>query len=57
MPEQRKVATMDKLRMLGWWLPGKDDAQSAGQHMLAWLLRSGNLPPRERAILAGEQNH
>jgi hypothetical protein len=40
------------LKALGWWVPGKDDAQSAANHMLAHLLRTGDLPPRERAMLA-----
>jgi hypothetical protein len=42
--EQRKVATREMLEHLGWWVPGKDDAQSAAQHLLAWMMRSGNLP-------------
>lgn len=41
----------ERLRRLGWWAPGKDDAQSAAYHMLGWLLRTGELPPREREIL------
>lgn len=41
-PDDRKVATPKMLKHLGWWRPGKDDAQSAAQHLLAWLLRSGH---------------
>lgn len=33
------------LRAAGWWVPGKDDAQSAAAHMRRWLLRSGQMPP------------
>jgi hypothetical protein len=33
------------LRKLGWWVPGKNDAQSAAGHMYRWMLRSGNAPP------------
>lgn len=51
-PNQRKKATPAMLKALDWWLPGKDDAQSAAQHLLAWLLREGNLPDREAGILA-----
>lgn len=40
-----------RLRALGWWKPGKDDAQSAAAHMLNYLLRTGTLPAREAAIL------
>src|SRR5690348_10594298 len=35
-PDQRKVATREMLEAIGWWMPGKDDAQSAAQHALAW---------------------
>jgi hypothetical protein len=43
-PSDRNVATMLKLRTLDWWPAGKDDAQSAVQHMLAWMMRTGNVP-------------
>jgi hypothetical protein len=52
-PGQRRVATPEMLKALGWWVPGKDDAQSAAQHLLAWLLRGEHLPAREAGILAG----
>lgn len=51
-PDQRKVATPAMLKALGWWVAGKDDAQSALQHLLAWLLRENHLPDREAGILA-----
>jgi hypothetical protein len=51
-PNDRKVATMAKLKTLGWWPPGQKDAQSAAQHLLAWLLRENEVPPRERELLA-----
>ena len=44
-PGDRHTGSPDALRQLGWWVPGCDDAQSAAQHLLAWLLRTGNLPP------------
>lgn len=40
-----------RLTALGWWVPGKDDAQSAAAHMLNYLLRTNTLPVREAAIL------
>jgi hypothetical protein len=43
----------DRLRRLGWWVPGKDDAQSAACHMLRWLKRSGELTPEQRVIAYG----
>jgi hypothetical protein len=51
-PEQRKKATMAMLQAIGWWVPGKDDAQSAAQHMLAWMFRAGCVPDREAVTLA-----
>jgi hypothetical protein len=44
-PKQRQEATPQMLRKLGWWLPGKNDAQSAAQHLLAFLMRSNCVPP------------
>ena len=41
-----------ELQAIGWWIPGKKDAQSAAWHMLSYLRKSGQLPPRERAILS-----
>jgi hypothetical protein len=43
-PGERFIATMQMLEHIGWWRPGLDDAQSAAQHMLAWMYRSGNVP-------------
>jgi hypothetical protein len=51
-PADRDVATPEMLKALGWWVPGKDDAQRAAQHLLAYLLRTGTLPDGEAAILA-----
>lgn len=51
-PDDRKVASPDKLRALGIWPAGKDDAQSAAQHLVAWCLRTGNLPTGWRATLS-----
>ena len=51
-PGDRKVATMAMLKALGWWREGQDDAQSAAQHLLAWMLRSNSVPPREAAVIA-----
>lgn len=50
--DSRKVATPAMLQALGWWLPGYDDAQSAAQHLLAWMLRTNSLPSKEAGILA-----
>jgi hypothetical protein len=33
------------LTRIGWWVPGKNDAQSAAWHMHNWCVRTGNLPP------------
>ena len=41
-----------ELEAIGWWVKGRNDAQSAACHMLRWLRQSGNLPARERAILS-----
>jgi hypothetical protein len=51
-PDQRNLATPEMCKALGWWVPGKDDAQSAAQHMLAWMMRTDCLPNREAGILA-----
>lgn len=51
-PDQRKMATQKMLETIGWWRPGEKDAQSAAQHMLAWMHRTGQVPEREAAILA-----
>ena len=41
----------ERLQALGWWVPAKKDAQSAACHMMLWLLRTGQMPPRQRAVL------
>lgn len=46
-----KPVDRERLRAIGWWLPGKKDAQSAACHLLSWLQREGEVPPREREIL------
>jgi hypothetical protein len=46
------TADQQRLKALGWWVPGKDDAQSAAAHMLRWLMQTGSLPPREAGILS-----
>lgn len=51
-PDQRNKATMAMLQAIGWWVPGKDDAQSAAQHCLSWMMRNGCVPSREATILA-----
>ena len=33
-----------RLKALGWWVPGKDDAQSAACHLLRWMQRFGYVP-------------
>jgi hypothetical protein len=44
-----------RLEAIGWWTPGKDDAQSAACHLLKWLMTTGNLPNREAGILAAQR--
>lgn len=51
-PEDRKVASQAMLRKLGIWPAGKDDAQSATQHLVSWCLRTGDVPAAWRATLA-----
>jgi len=51
-PDDRKSASRAMLGALGVWPAGKDDAQSATQHLVAWLLRTGSLPTAWRATLA-----
>lgn len=51
MPDQRKPATMAMLKAIGWWLPGCDDSQSASQHLLSYMLRTGTVPARESVAL------
>ena len=43
-PGSRDIATREMLEHIGWWVTAKDDAQSAAQHMLAWMLRSDQVP-------------
>lgn len=50
-PADRKLATTAMLQAIGWWVPAKDDAQSAAQHLLSWLHREHEVPPRERELL------
>lgn len=50
-PGDRNLATRQMLEKIGWWVKGKDDAQAAAQHLLAWILRTGQLPARERELL------
>lgn len=51
--QQRSPSAEDqrRLKALGWWVPGKDDAQSAAAHLLRWLLQTGEIPPQEAEIL------
>ena len=46
------TAERHELEAIGYWVKGKNDAQSAAWHLLHYLRQSGNLPPRERAILS-----
>ena len=52
MPRERELATPAMLQTLGWWVPGKNDAQSAAQHLLAFLLRENCLPYSQATALA-----
>lgn len=40
-----KPAERRALQQLGWWVTGKNDAQSAACHMLRWILRDVSNPP------------
>jgi hypothetical protein len=46
----------ERLKAIGYWVPGKNDAQSAAAHMLNWLLASQSLPPREAGILSAARS-
>jgi hypothetical protein len=52
-PRTPDASEHQQLEAIGWWVPGKDDAQSAAGHMLRYCRRSGNLPPAVAAILSG----
>jgi hypothetical protein len=39
------------LRAIGWWVAGKDDAQSAACHMYRWMKARNELPPAVRQAL------
>jgi hypothetical protein len=54
LPAQQHTPTPDdrrKLQALGWWVPGKDDAQSAAAHMLRYLEQENELTPAQRELL------
>jgi len=55
LPEgQRHTPTAEdreQLQRLGWWVPGKDDAQSAACHMMNWLIRTNELTPAQREVI------
>jgi hypothetical protein len=54
-PHTPKTAERRILQALGWWTAGKNDAQSAAWHMVAWLLREGIAPPHVMAAVLGER--
>lgn len=45
-------ADREALQKIGWWVPGKDDAQSAACHMLRWMKRENELPASVRQALS-----
>jgi|SRR5215469_4974668 len=51
-PADRLTIPTKALQKMGFWVPGKDDAQEAARHLVAWCEREHVLPPRERAILS-----
>lgn len=55
LPEAQQASPspleQEQLKALGWWVASKDDAQSAAAHLLRYMQRTGELPPREREIL------
>jgi hypothetical protein len=53
-PAQQHTPTAtdrERLQKLGWWEPGKDDAQSAAAHMLRYLEQENELTPAQRERL------
>jgi hypothetical protein len=52
MPDARLTATPKMLQSIGWWPYGKDDAQSAAQHMLSWMKRENCVPGQLLTLLA-----
>ncbi len=51
-PADRNTATPEMLKAVGFWTPGKDDAQSASQHLLAFCIREHCVPPHLATALA-----
>ena len=51
-PSDRLMTSPAELKALGWWLPGKNDAQSAAMHLLSWMKRENCVPPELEAKLA-----
>lgn len=52
-PHTPDKADQAALKALGWWVPGKNDAQSAAAHLLNWLIRANCLPAEYATVLAG----
>jgi hypothetical protein len=52
-PADRLLAQDGWLKALGWWPQGMadDDALSATKHLLAWMLRTRNLPSKLWPVL------
>jgi hypothetical protein len=46
-----KPAEREVLQALGWWVPAKNDAQSAAWHLVAWMLREKIAPPYVMAAI------
>ena len=40
------------LEALGWWVPGKKEAQKAANHLLKWMIRSQNMTPAVAAVVS-----
>lgn len=40
----RSLAGLQKLKRIGWFKPGKGHANDAAQHLLAWLIKTRQLP-------------
>lgn len=51
-PKTPDAVEQGMLRELGWWTPGRDDAQSAAAHLLRWLIRTNNCPPNVAAVVS-----
>lgn len=50
----RTVVKPEHLKKLGWYRPGKDHANQAARHLLAWMLREKLVPQDMKDTVFGE---